>query len=56
MRYVLTFSDKLRGDELEAVRAYWALEQGMFIHRATDLAQALNLTVPGLTLLARRLP
>lgn len=52
-KYELTFSENLTDAEAELVRAYWAMKNGGFTHKADALASANSLTVPGLTALAR---
>ena len=53
MRYELTVSESLDPVEAEVVRAYWALENGVFAHKADALAAKHGLTVPKLTALAQ---
>jgi hypothetical protein len=52
MKYLLVFKEDLPVQELDLVKAYWAIEAGEFVHKVGDLAKRHGLSVPALTHLA----
>ena len=53
MYYELSFKEDLNDADAALVRAYWAIDNGVFVHNVNELAAAHNLTRVQLTALVR---